>query len=257
MIATRLLIVMMRHATDPTASGARLTRSGEIAHTPRASRRSCTVQHRHIGCTERWQEIKMKRGTIGLVAIAAVVVLVGVSCASTYNKLNTLDQAVSAQWAQVENVYQRRADLIPNLVATVKGAAAFEKDTLTAVTEARAKVSQITLTKDALDDPATFKRFQAAQDQLSSALSRLLAVSEAYPTLKATENFRDLQAQLEGSENRIVVERQRFNEVARDFNTARNNFPTNLMVGFFGSRFAEKQYFTAQAGSNMAPKVQF
>jgi LemA protein len=199
----------------------------------------------------------MKRGMIVLLVLVGVVVVAGGSCMSSYNKLNALDQAVTSQWAQVENVYQRRADLVPNLVETVKGAANFEKDTMVAVTEARAKVGQTSIGKDALTDPAAFQKFQQAQDQLSGALSRLLVVSEAYPQLRATEGFRDLQAQLEGSENRITVERQRFNEAAREFNTRRNSFPTVLMAGFFGKRFAEKLYFTAQAGADQAPKVKF
>lgn len=175
---------------------------------------------------------------------------------SSYNSLNSLDQAVKAQWAQVENTYQRRADLVPNLVETVKGAASFEKDTFTAVTEARAKVGQVP-TGAPPADPAAFETFQEAQNGLSSALSRLLVVVEKYPDLKATQNFRDLQAQLEGTENRISVERMRFNESAQAFNTKRNGFPTVLIVGFFGSRFAEKVYFKAQAGSETAPKVKF
>src|SRR5262249_39739248 len=139
-----------------------------------------------------------------------------------------LSQGVDAQWAQVESVYQRRADLIPNLVASVQGAANFEKSTLEAVTQARASVGQVQAPnpKDLPNDPAAFARWQAAQDQLSGALSRLLVVAERYPDLKATQNFRDLQAQLEGTENRITVERQRFNETAREYNTARQRFPT-------------------------------
>ena len=191
----------------------------------------------------------MKTGTIILGVIAALIVILGVSCAGKYNKLVTLDQAVSAEWAQVQNVYQRRADLVPNLVETVKGAANFEKDTMTAVTDARAKVGSVTISKDALTDPAAFAKFQQAQDQLSGALSHLLAVAEAYPDLKAT--------QLEGTENRISVERGRFNDAAREFNTTRDSFPTNIFAGFFGSKFNEKVYFAAQAGSDVAPKVKF
>jgi len=176
--------------------------------------------------------------------------------AGTYNSLVQLDQKVQAQWAQVENVYQRRADLIPNLVETVKGAADFEKSTFTAVTEARAKVGQVQISADKLN-PDTFAKFQQAQDGLSSALSRLLVVMEKYPDLKATENFKELQAQLEGTENRIAQERMRFNEAAQAFNTKRMSFPTVLIAGFFGSRFAEKPYFKAQAGAETAPKVKF
>jgi len=199
----------------------------------------------------------MKRTTLVLGSIALLFVVLGLSCAGSYNQLVALDQAVTSQWAQVENVYQRRADLVPNLVETVKGAANFERSTIVAVTEARAQAGKATISKDALSDPEAFKHFQQAQDQLSSALSRLLVVSEAYPDLKATQNFRDLQAQLEGTENRITVERQRFNEAAQAFNTKRMSFPTTFLAGFFGARFNEKQYFTARPGSEAAPQVKF
>jgi LemA protein len=191
-----------------------------------------------------------------LVVVALILGMVGIG---QYNTLVALDQAVQAQWAQVENVYQRRADLIPNLVETVKGAAAFEKDTFTAVTEARSKVGQVSAAglQNITNDPAAFAKFQAAQDQLSSALSRLMVVVEKYPDLKATQNFRDLQAQLEGTENRVTVERMRFNETAQAFNTKRQSFPTVLFAGFFGDRFREKVYFKAQAGAETAPKVTF
>ena len=175
---------------------------------------------------------------------------------SSYNKLVSLDQAVQAQWSQVENVYQRRADLVPNLVETVKGAAKFEKDTFTAVTEARAKVGQVQ-GNTSPNDPASVKKFRDAQDQLSSALSKLMVVVERYPDLKATQAFRDLQVQLEGAENRIAVERMRFVQAAQAFNSARNTFPRNIIASAFGSRFAEKAYFKAQAGAETAPKVQF
>jgi LemA protein len=196
--------------------------------------------------------------TVGLVLVVLVAIL-GVSCVGSYNKLVRLGQGVEGQWAQVENAYQRRTDLIPNLVETVKGAAKFEQGTLIAVTEARARVGQITpqATEKIVNDPAAFQRFQQAQDGLSSALSRLLVVSEKYPDLKATANFRDLQVQLEGTENRISVERMRFNEAARAFNTARDTFPTVVMAGMFGSRFAEKAYFHAQAGASTPPQVKF
>ena len=199
----------------------------------------------------------MKRGTIAVLAVAALLLAAGVSGISGYNKLVSLDQGVSAQWSQVENVYQRRADLVPNLVETVKGAAGFEKDTMIQVTEARAQVGKVAIGKDVLNDPQAFQRFQQAQGQLSSALSRLLVVSERYPTLTATQNFRDLQAQLEGTENRIAVERQRFNEAAQAFNTKRNGFPTMILAGFFGARFNEKVYFQAQSGAQSAPSVKF
>jgi LemA protein len=198
----------------------------------------------------------MKKGTIGIVLVALVF---GIWLASGYNRLVRLDQGVQGQWAEVENVYQRRADLVPNLVETVKGAAKFERDTLTAVTEARAKVGQVTpqATAEVVNDPAALAKFQQAQDSLSSALSRLLVVSERYPELKATAGFRDLQAQLEGTENRIAVARMRFNESAQAFNAARNSFPTVLVAGLFGRRFSEKAYFKAQAGAATAPHVQF
>ena len=174
-----------------------------------------------------------KFGAIGCVAILVLAAIVGVVVAGTYNNLNTLDQGVRAQWGQVENVYQRRADLVPNLVETVKGAANFEKDTYTQVAEARSKVGQISgdALKNVLNDPQAFERYQQAQSGLSSALSRLMAVAEAYPDLKANANFRELQSQLEGSENRIAVERKRFNEAAQAFNTKRTSFPTTLDRG--------------------------
>ena len=199
--------------------------------------------------------------TIGI-ALAVILLLVligGASVGTSYNSLVQLDQATEAQWAQVQNAYQRRADLVPNLVATVKGAANFEKSTMVEVTEARAKVNQVTPTAmaDILKDPAAFQRYQQAQQGLLSALSRLLAVAENYPQLKATANFRDLQAQLEGTENRIAVERQRFNEAAQAFNTARNRFPMVLVADLFGSKFAPKPYFLAAPGSEDAPQVTF
>ena len=194
-------------------------------------------------------------GCLGVLVL--LLVIIGFSVAGTYNSLVTLDQSVRSQWAQVENVYQRRADLVPNLVETVKGAAAFEKDTFTAVTEARAKVGQVKLDQGIVNNPEAFAKFQEAQDGLGSALSRLMVVVEKYPELKATQNFRDLQVQLEGTENRITVERLRFNETAQAFNTKRNKFPTVLVAGFFGEKFKEKAYFKAQAGAETAPKVQF
>jgi LemA protein len=190
------------------------------------------------------------------VIVLAVIILVAAVIGS-YNSLVALDQDVRAKWGQVENVYQRRADLVPNLVATVKGAAAFEKDTFTAVTEARAKVGQVQIGSDIVNNPEAFAKFQQAQDGLTSALSRLMVVVERYPDLKATQNFRDLQSQLEGTENRIAVERMRFNESAQAFNTKRMSFPTVLIAEFFGDRFKEKAYFKAQAGAENAPKVQF
>ncbi len=198
--------------------------------------------------------IRKRTNVAGLVALG-VLLLIVFSTIGTYNKLIQLDQGVQAQWAQVENAYQRRQDLVPNLVATVKGAAEFEKSTFTAVTEARAKVGQTTA--NPTGDPAQFAKAQQAQDGLSAALSRLLVVVEKYPDLKATENFRDLQAQLEGTENRITVERMRFNEAAQAFNSRRDSFPTNLVAGFSGARFQPKSYFKAQAGAEAAPAVKF
>jgi LemA protein len=194
-----------------------------------------------------------------LIVVVGVVVLAVLGIISSYNSLVSLDQAVHGQWGQVQNVYQRRSDLIPNLVETVKGAAAFEKETYTKVAEARAKVVQISGEgmEKILTDPEAFKRFQQAQGELSGALSRLMAVSERYPDLKATAAFRDLQSQLEGTENRITVERMRFNEVSQAFNTKRARFPTVLFASLFGQRFKEKPYFQAQAGAEVAPKVKF
>lgn len=192
--------------------------------------------------------------SIGAV-ILLVVFLVFSYGVSKYNQLVSLNEEVTKAWSQVENQYQRRYDLIPNLVETVKGVANFEKETYIAVTEARAKVGQIQITPQMLEDPQAFERFQAAQDNLSSALSRLLVAVENYPQLKANENFLQLQAQLEGTENRISVERKRFNEAVQNYNIAIKRFPTNLIAGMFG--FREKQYFKAVTGAETAPKVQF
>ena len=197
---------------------------------------------------------------LGLGCLAVIVigiVILGAWAAGSYNSLVKLDQQVRQSWAQVENVYQRRADLVPNLVETVKGAAEFERETYTAVAEARSKVGQMQVDEKMLSNPEAFAKFQQAQDQLGAALSRLLVAVERYPDLKATQNFRDLQVQLEQTENRITVERQRFNETSQAFNTKRNSFPTVLIAGFFGSKFAEKAYFKAQAGAETAPIVQF
>jgi LemA protein len=201
----------------------------------------------------------MSKKLLVTLAIVAFFILLPVGCSvSSYNGLVRLDQQVKAQWAQVENVYQRRLDLIPNLVATVKGAAAFEKETFIAVTEARSRAQQVSGSgATPPEDPAALQKFQAAQSQLSSALSRLLVVVERYPDLKATQNFRDLQVQLEGTENRITVERMRFNEAALAFNAKRNRFPTVLIASVFGERFKEKGYFRAEASADQAPKVTF
>ena len=188
----------------------------------------------------------------GLAAVGAIL-LVALMVGGIYNSLVGLQEGVDAAWAQVENVYQRRADLIPNLVATVKGAAEFEQETLQNVVEARAKVGQTNI--EGAPTPAQMEAFQANQDALSSALSRLLVVVERYPDLKAVEAFRDLQVQLEGTENRIAVERNRYNEVARDYNTARRRFPAVLIANFLG--FGDKGYFEARPGSDEPPQVEF
>jgi len=200
---------------------------------------------------------KIALGIVGVIVLLLVVF--GTTVAGTYNSLVQLDQATQAQWGQVQNVYQRRADLVPNLVNTVKGAANFEQQTLTAVTEARSKVGQVTqgAMQNVINDPQAFQRFEQAQAGLSSALSRLMVVVERYPELRATQGFRDLQVQLEGTENRITVERQRFNDAAQAFNTKRETFPTVIIAGLFGSKFAPKQYFQAQTGAEKAPEVKF
>jgi LemA protein len=198
--------------------------------------------------------------TLGcVIAIVAVAVLVGFWAMGQYNGLVSAEQGVNAQWAQVENAYQRRADLIPNLVATVKGAANFEQETLQNVIEARGKVGQVQATAgaDILNDPSKFAQFQQAQDQLSSALSRLLVVVERYPELKATQNFSELQNQLEGTENRIATERGRFNEQAQGYNTRIKQVPTSWFVRLLGWDFKEKAYFTATPGAATPPKVEF
>ena len=193
----------------------------------------------------------MKKGLIIGLAVVAVIVIWAIS---TYNGLVKEQQKVEESWAQVENVYQRRADLIPNLVQTVKGYAKHEKETLEGVVQARANATSVKIDASNLDE-ASLKKFQAAQGELGSVLSKLLAVREAYPDLKANENFRDLQAQLEGTENRITVERRNFNEVARNYNTAVRTFPKNIFAGMFG--FQTKPYFQAEAGAEKAPKVSF
>jgi LemA protein len=184
---------------------------------------------------------------LGIGVIAALVF------GGLYNRLVGLQEAVDSAWAQVENVYQRRADLIPNLVATVRGARDFERETLEAVVQARSRVGQVQL--QGTPTAQELEAFQAAQGELSSALSRLLVVVEDYPELRATEAFRDLQAQLEGSENRIAVERRRFNEAARAYNTSRRRFPANLVAGILG--FDEKPYFEAAPGAETPPAVDF
>lgn len=197
----------------------------------------------------------MKKSIGCIIAFVVVALIFGVWAIGQYNNLVTSREAVNTAWAQVENVYQRRMDLIPNLVATVKGVAAFEKETYIAVAEARAKAGQIKLSPEMLNDPGAFKKFEESQAALGSALSRLLAVAENYPQLKANQNFLELQSQLEGTENRIAVERRRFNEVAQTYNTKIKSFPTNLMAGLFG--FRERPYFSAAPGAERAPEVKF
>jgi LemA protein len=187
-----------------------------------------------------------------LVAIAGGVLVWGVGI---NNDLVRKQLAVDAAWAQVENVYQRRADLIPNLVETVKGAANFEKGTLQAVIDARAKATQMVVSPDVLNDPAKFSQFQKVQGELSGALSRLMAVAEAYPDLKANRNYLELQSQLEGTENRIAQERQRFNSVVQAYNTAIRVFPASLVASF--RAFAPKEFFKADAGADKVPQVKF
>ncbi|GAB1374825.1 LemA family protein [Bacteroidales bacterium] len=198
--------------------------------------------------------MKLSKGLITLLVVLGAVLLVFLWAKNSYNSMVTKEEGVTSAWAQVENVYQRRADLIPNLVATVKGYAAHEKETLEGVINARAKATQTTI------DPAnmteeSMKQFQAAQGELGSALQKLMVVVERYPDLKANQNFLELQAQLEGSENRITVERQKFNETARAYNTYIRQFPKNILSGIFG--FERKAYFEATEGAETAPKVEF
>ena len=195
----------------------------------------------------------MSKGLLGCGVLAVLALIVGSMVMGSYNRLVELDEDVSQAWSQVENVYQRRADLIPNLVATVKGASEFEKETLQAVIEARTAATQTKF--DKVPSPEQLKQFEAAQSGLSSALSRLMVVVEKYPELKAVAGFRDLQSQLEGTENRITVERRRFNQSAQGYNTARRSFPTVLIANILG--FGEKPYFQATAGSDKPPKVEF
>ncbi len=198
----------------------------------------------------------MKKLGIGCAIVAVIGIIIVAIAGGSYNRLVKLSQGVDASWAQVQNVYQRRADLIPNLVSTVSGAANFEKSTLTEITEARASVGQVKLDPNAAPaDPAKLAEFDRAQSQLGSALSRLLIVVERYPELKATANFRDLQAQLEGTENRISVERRDFNLAVQNYNIAIKSFPAIFYAGAFG--FSAKPYFNATPGAETPPKVQF
>jgi LemA protein len=197
----------------------------------------------------------MKALIVALIVVAVIVVAVGAWAVGIYNGLVGLDQGVNEKWAQVQNVYQRRADLIPNLVETVKGFAAQERTVLTEVVEARAKATSIQLTPEALNDPKALERFQAAQGQLSGALSRLLVTVERYPELKSNQNFLNLQSQLEGTENRIAVERRRFNEAVRDYNTRLGLFPGTLVARLAG--FRPKAFFEAAPDAATPPKVKF
>jgi len=202
----------------------------------------------------------MNKFALGCVVVLVVLLFVAVFAAlavgGSYNRLVRLQQTVDQSWAQVQNVYQRRADLIPNLVNTVSGAANFEKSTLVEVTNARASVGRVRLDPNkAPTDAAQLQEFQAAQGQLSNALSRLLVVVERYPELRANQNFLSLQAQLEGTENRISVERGNFNSAVQNYNVAVRSFPTNLVAGMLG--FAPRPFFTAQTGAERPPPVQF
>jgi len=193
-------------------------------------------------------------GILGVIGVVALIVVA--TAGGSYNRLVRLSQGTDSQWAQVQNVYQRRADLIPNLVQTVSGAANFEKSTLTEITTARASVGQVKIDPNsAPTDPARLAEFEKAQNSLGSALSRLLVVSERYPELRATRNFSELQAQLEGTENRISVERGRFNDAVQAYDTAVKSFPAVIYAGWFG--FKEKPYFAAAAGAETPPKVDF
>ncbi|HVE83483.1 MAG TPA: LemA family protein [Myxococcales bacterium] len=191
----------------------------------------------------------------GLIAVVVAAVLVGLWAVSANNSLVKMDQGVKQSWSQVENVYQRRMDLIPNLVETVKGVANFEKETYASVAEARARASSITISPELLNDPQKFQQFEQAQDQLSGSLGRLLVVSERYPELKANQSFENLQAELAGTENRIAVERRRFNEAVGAYNVEVNSFPKRIIAGMLG--FHEKPYFTAAAGAEKPPQVKF
>ncbi len=197
----------------------------------------------------------MKIG-LGIVGVIVLIIIMTISWfVGHYNTLVTLEENVTQSWSQVENQYQRRVDLIPNLVNTVKGYAAHEQETFLAVTEARSKVNNINVSSDMLNNPHAFQKFQAAQAGLGSALSRLLVTVEKYPELKANENFLQLQAQLEGTENRISTERRKFNQSVQGYNTTIRRFPANFIAGMTG--FTQKEYFKAIEGSNVAPKVEF
>jgi len=201
----------------------------------------------------------MSRFLVVFLIVIALVLLIGLGIAGWmmghYNRFVTLNESVTAQWSHVETAYQRRMDLIPNLVQTVKGVANFEKETYTAVAEARAKAGEIKISEDLLKNPAAFAQFQQAQGELGSALSRLLVTVERYPELKANQNFLDLQNQLEGTENRIAVARKRYNETVQAYNTKVKRFPGRIIASLFG--FEPRPYFESQEGAETAPKVEF
>ena len=196
----------------------------------------------------------MKKGTITIIVVVAVILGCLLWFKGAYNNMVTAEEGVSAAWSQVENVYQRRADLVPNLVATVKGYAAHESSTLEGVVEARSKATQVTVSADDLS-PEALAKFNAAQGDLTNALGRLLMLTENYPDLKASQNFSELQAQLEGTENRITTERMKFNDTAKAYNTLIRKFPDNIVASMFG--FEKKGYFEAAAGADKAPVVEF
>jgi LemA protein len=196
----------------------------------------------------------MTRNTIILISVVAILLVSILWAISGYNSLVNKEEGLNSQWANVESQYQRRADLIPNLVATVKGYAAHERETLEGVVSARAKATQVTIDPENLT-PEKLQEYQAAQGQVSSALGKLLMITENYPDLKANQNFLELQAQLEGTENRIAVERSRFNETAKAYNTSIRRFPTNILSGMLG--FEKKPYFESEKGSETAPEVAF
>lgn len=196
----------------------------------------------------------MKRGYVVLIVIVLIIVFLGGCSVSSYNKMVNKEEGVSTAWANVETQYQRRSDLIPNLVNTVKGYAQHEQETLEGVVAARSKATQVTLDSSDLT-PEKLQQYQEAQGEVSRALGRLLAISENYPDLKANQNFQELQAQLEGTENRISVERRKFNEVSKDYNTYIRRFPNNIFAGIFG--FGKKAYFEAAEGTEKAPEVKF
>ena len=196
----------------------------------------------------------MKKGLVALIVVAVLVLGGFIWVKNVYNQIVVSDEYIQATWAQVENVYQRRADLIPNLVSTVKGYAAHESETLENVVAARAKATQVTMDPSDLT-PEALARFNEAQDGLSAALGRLLMIQESYPELKANQNFLELQAQLEGTENRLATERMKFNDAVKSFNTGIRRFPDNIIASMFG--FEKKGYFEAKAGSDVAPVVEF